>query len=50
VNYHAEHHLFTQVPCWKLPQAHSLLQAKGVVQRMEVQPGYRRVLQMAAAA
>ena len=50
VNYHAEHHLFTQVPCWNLPQAHALLQARGVVQHMEVQPGYRRVLQMAAAA
>lgn len=47
VNYHAEHHLFTQVPCWKLPQAHALLQGQGVVARMETQPGYRRVLQLA---
>ncbi len=50
VNYHAEHHLFTQVPCWKLPLAHSLLQTSGVAERMEVQSGYRRVLLLAAAA
>lgn len=48
VNYHAEHHLFTQLPCWKLPQAHALLKAQGVVPRMETQPGYGRVLQLAA--
>jgi fatty acid desaturase len=48
VNYHAEHHLFTQVPCWNLPQAHALLRAQGVVGRMETQPGYLRVLQLAS--
>jgi fatty acid desaturase len=49
VNYHLEHHLFTQVPCWKLPQAHALLQQRGVTARMEVQPGYTTVLRLAAA-
>jgi fatty acid desaturase len=50
VNYHLEHHLFTQVPCWKLPQAHALLQRRGVTARMEVQPGYAAVLRLAAPA
>jgi fatty acid desaturase len=50
VNYHLEHHLFTQVPCWKLPDAHALLQQRGITARMEVQPGYARVLRLAAAA
>ena len=48
VNYHLEHHLFTQVPCWKLPEAHALLQRRGVTARMEVQPGYLQVLRLAA--
>ena len=47
VNFHAEHHLFTQVPCWNLPKAHALLEARGVTRRMEVQAGYRRVLRQA---
>ena len=49
VNYHGEHHLFTQLPCWALPQAHRLLADSGVTARMEVQPGYARVLQLATA-
>ena len=50
VNFHLEHHLFTQVPCWKLPQAHALLQQRGITARMEVQPGYLAVLRQAAPA
>jgi fatty acid desaturase len=50
VNYHLEHHLFTQVPCWRLPQAHALLRQRGVTARMEVQPGYGAVLKQAAPA
>ena len=50
VNFHNEHHLFTNLPCWQLPQAHALLRASGTTARMEVQPGYRRVLQLATAA
>ena len=50
VNYHCEHHMFTQIPCWNLPLAHSMLQAKGVLARMEVQPGYATVLRLASSA
>ena len=50
VNYHSEHHMFTQIPCWSLPKAHRLLAASGVTDRMEVQPGYARVLQLATAS
>lgn len=50
VNFHNEHHLFTNLPCWQLPKAHALLQAKGTAARMEVQPGYRTVLRLATAA
>jgi fatty acid desaturase len=50
VNYHLEHHLFLFVPCWRLPEAHRLLVAKGYRLRMEVQPNYRAVLRMATSA
>jgi fatty acid desaturase len=49
VNYHLEHHLFTQVPCWNLPRAHALLKQRGVTVRMELQPGYATVLRLAAS-
>jgi fatty acid desaturase len=49
VNYHLEHHLFTQVPCWQLPRSHALLRQRGITARMEVQPGYARVLRLATA-
>ena len=49
VNYHCEHHLFTHLPCWQLPRAHRLLQARGTTARMEVQPGYLAVLRLATA-
>lgn len=48
VNFHCEHHLFTQVPCWNLPRAHRILQRDGVTARMEVQPGYAAMLRRAA--
>ena len=50
VNYHGEHHMFTQIPCWHLPKAHRLLASKGVTQKMEVQPSYPAVLRLAASA
>lgn len=50
VNYHCEHHMFTQIPCWNLPVAHRALVEKGVAARMEVQPGYATVLRLVAAA
>ncbi|MBL8349352.1 MAG: fatty acid desaturase family protein [Burkholderiaceae bacterium] len=49
VNFHGEHHLFTQLPCWQLPRAHALLQRQGTTARMEIQPGYRAVLRLASA-
>jgi fatty acid desaturase len=50
VNYHLEHHLFTQVPCWNLPRTHELLRRRGVTARMELQPGYLTVLRLATVA
>lgn len=49
VNYHLEHHLFMFVPCWKLAEAHRLLLQTGLDDRMEIQPGYRAVLRLAAS-
>ena len=46
VNYHAEHHLFTQLPCWQLPRAHALLRQRGTTQKMALQPGYLQVLRL----
>ena len=50
VNYHCEHHMFTQIPCWNLPKAHRILASKGITQRMEVQSSYPAVLRLAASA
>ncbi len=49
VNFHSEHHLFTQIPCWRLPRAHALLRAKGLLPRMEIQASYEDVLSRAVA-
>lgn len=49
VNYHAEHHLFMYLPCYRLPQAHRLLVAKGYGARMEVKPGYLGVMRLATS-
>jgi fatty acid desaturase len=50
VNYHCEHHMFTQIPCWNLPRAHRLLKRQGITQRMEQSPGYLHLLTRASAA
>jgi fatty acid desaturase len=50
VNHHLEHHLLVFVPCWRLPDAHALLGARGHGARMEVAPGYVDVLRRAMAA
>jgi fatty acid desaturase len=50
VNYHCEHHMFTQIPCWNLARAHRLLAAQGVTARMELQPGYAMVMRLASSA
>jgi fatty acid desaturase len=49
VNYHCEHHMFTQVPCWNLPKVHRLLAQKGVTPRMEIEPSYLSMLNKAAS-
>jgi len=49
VNFHAEHHLFMHVPCWKLPGLHRAVHARPEAARMEVAPGYISVLKAAAS-
>jgi fatty acid desaturase len=44
VNFHAEHHLFMHVPCWKLPSLHRAIHARPQAAAMEVAPGYADVL------
>lgn len=48
VNFHAEHHLFMHMPCWNLPKAHRLLEAKGLTGGMLTAPGYLSVLKAAS--
>lgn len=47
VNFHAEHHLFMHVPCWKLPALHRAVRATEPGRRMEVAPGYVAVMREA---
>ena len=49
VNYHLEHHLFPFAPCYRLRQAHKMLENKGVQPRCEIRPGYRAVLRLATS-
>jgi fatty acid desaturase len=49
VNYHAEHHLFMYLPCYRLPEAHRLLLEKGLIRRMEIRPGYLDVMKLATS-
>lgn len=49
VNYHCEHHMFMHLPFYRLSEAHSLLESKGLTQQMEVQHGYWGVLKSAAS-
>jgi fatty acid desaturase len=49
VHYHAEHHLFIAVPCYRLPLLHRALAAKGLIARMNVAPGYLHVLRDVSA-
>ena len=48
VNFHAEHHLFMHVPCWKLPALHRAVRATPQGARMEVAGGYAEVLKTAS--
>ena len=50
VNYHCEHHMFMHVPCYNLPRVHRALRAKGVDERMLIEPGgYLKVLKLASS-
>lgn len=49
VNFHAEHHLFMHVPCWKLPALHRAVRATPDGARMEVADGYLSVLRQASS-
>ena len=44
VNFHAEHHLFMHVPCWKLPALHRAIRARPQGAGMEVAGSYAEVL------
>lgn len=47
VHYHAEHHVFMHVPCYRLPALHDVLMNKGYWSRMKIAPGYLSVLREA---
>lgn len=49
VNFHAEHHLFMHVPCWKLPALNRALASSVEGGRMERADGYIEVLKRAAS-
>ncbi len=49
VNFHAEHHLFMHVPCWKLPALHQAVRRRAQGARMAVAGGYIEVLRVASA-
>ena len=49
VNYHAEHHLFMYLPCYRLPLAHRLLREKDLIGRVTVSEGYLDVLRLATS-
>jgi fatty acid desaturase len=49
VNYHLEHHLFVNTPCWNLPLAHAWLGQQGLWPQMEIAQGYAEVLRRATA-
>lgn len=49
VNYHAEHHLFMGVPCYRLPQVHAALGRAGRHEAMTIAPSYAAVLRQVTA-
>ena len=50
VNYHAEHHLFMGVPCYRLAQVHQMLMARGFAPRMTIADGYASVMRRVVRA
>lgn len=49
VNYHLEHHLWVNTPCWNLPLAHHWLGQAGQWPNMEIAKSYTEVLVKATA-
>ncbi len=49
VNYHAEHHLFMGVPCYRLPEVHAALGRAGRHGDMTIAPNYTAVLRQVTA-
>ena len=49
VNYHAEHHLFMGVPCYRLPAVHAMLGSQDKHRAMTIAPNYRAVLRQVTA-
>ncbi|MEM1433524.1 MAG: fatty acid desaturase family protein [Pseudomonadota bacterium] len=47
VNFHLEHHLVVNAPCYRLAKVHECLIAKGFGPKMELQPDYRTMLSQA---
>ena len=50
VNYHCEHHMFTQLACWNLPRAHRMLAQRQAMVGMETERSYVALLARACAA
>jgi len=49
VHFHAEHHLWMYIPCYRLEATHALLKQKGLTEQMEIKQGYRQILELATA-
>jgi fatty acid desaturase len=47
VHFHAEHHLWMHIPCYRLKAAHNMLAQKRLTEKMEVRHGYTQVLELA---
>jgi len=50
VNYHMEHHFMASVPCYRLKELHSCLQARGALTDMPEFVGYPAVIRHAVAS
>ncbi|MEQ1686976.1 MAG: fatty acid desaturase family protein [Sphingopyxis sp.] len=50
VNYHAEHHLFMGVPCYRLARVHRMLMVRDFAPRMTIADGYAQVLRQVVRA
>ena len=50
VNYHIEHHMLPYVPCWRLPEIHRLMLARGFGAEMEIRKGYWDIVKLNSAA